>query len=446
MVKFRMDKAVCLLSILLLAVLGCAAPEPTQAPDINATIEARVQQEVRAALALLPTTTPVPTATLVPTSTPIPTATPVPTATPTPISTATPVPTATPTPIPTATPMPTATPTPIPTATPMPTATPTPIPTATPLPTPTPTPIPTATPIPTPTPPPSMAQVVAAVETGVVQIFTTTGSGTGFFFDADGWLATNAHVVGDARTVTVVFYDGRSVEGDVVGSNILVDLAVIRVGGERSLTSLELADSEQVNVGDDVWALGFPDGGAPGAVNVTKGIVSAIPVYGPNDVEYVQTDTAINPGNSGGPLISSQGQVVGINTRRPDETPSGRPIQNIGFAISSNFLRDSLPSLMNGLVVAHTLFKVPAGATHEIPLEVEAGAEVAYKWKASLDLNFGISDPTGSFIVIRRRVESAEGTFVANTSGRYSLVFDNTFSLFAQKTVNLKYAVAPQRN
>lgn len=291
-----------------------------------------------------------------------------------------------------------------------------------------------------------MAQVVAEVETGVVQIFTTTGSGTGFFFDDGGWLATNAHVVGDFRTVTVVLHDGRSVEGDVVGSNILVDLAVIRVVGEGSLTVLELADSEQVNVGDDVWALGFPAGGAPGTVTITKGIVSAIPVYEPNDVEYIQTDTATNPGNSGGPLISSQGQVVGINTWWLDETPSGRPIQNIGFAISSNFLRDLLPSLMNGLVVAHTLFKVLAGVTHEIRLNVEAGAEVAYKWEARLDLNFRISDPTDNFIVTRRRVESAEGTFVANTSGHYNLVFDNTFSLFAQKTVNLIYAVVPPQN
>ena len=256
-------------------------------------------------------------------------------------------------------------------------------------------------------------------------------------------MATNAHVVGDSETVTVVLYDGRQVRGDVVGRNRFVDLAVVRIDGSGPLTVLDFADSEQVQAGEDVVALGFPAGGAAGTVTVTRGIVSAFPVYRGDEVEYVQTDTAINPGNSGGPLINPLGQVVGVNTLRPDETEAGRPIQNIGYAISSNYLMTWLPDLMNGLIADSTLFEIPAGENHQVGFDVDAGTEINYQWYADLDLDFGISDPTGRFIETHSRVESWEGTHVATSSGHYSLVFDNDFSLFASKTVALNYVIVP---
>ena len=241
-----------------------------------------------------------------------------------------------------------------------------------------------------------------------------------------------------------MFHDGRQVQGDVVGRHRFVDLAVVHVIGGDQLKTLEFADSEQVRVGEGVVALGFPGGGARGTVNVTSGIVSAIPVIR-DEVEYIQTDAAINPGNSGGPLINTGGQVVGINTYRPDET-AGRPIENIGFAISSNFVRGWLPSLINGFELGYTSLTVAAGSTHPITFDVEAGTEIGYNWVANLDLDFGISDPAGNFIVLRSPVESAEGSVVAATSGRYTLIFGNTFSLFTAKNVRLVYRIIPAVN
>ena len=90
-------------------------------------------------------------------------------------------------------------------------------------------------------------------------------------------------------------------------------------------------------------------------------------------MDYIQTDTAINPGNSGGPLINAKGEVVGVNTWRPDQTASGRPIENIGFAISSNFVSQWLPKLMKGVDADSAAFKVLARKVYEIPLEIEEG-------------------------------------------------------------------------
>ena len=134
-------------------------------------------------------------------------------------------------------------------------------------------------------------------------------------------------------------------QGEVVGKGGFVDLAVVRINTTLPLTALNLADSDQVQVGENVLVLGFPARGTTGEISVSEGIVSsrgvsANPVVAqdgcPYEVEYIQTDAAINPGNSGGPLTNSQGQVIGVNTWRPEVTSSGRRIEGIGYAISSN--------------------------------------------------------------------------------------------------------------
>ena len=428
------------------AVSESTAP-PT--PEIGTTISAAVQATMQALPTSTPTITPPPNAaTTVPTSAPEATVI----FKPTPISTSTPPPrpAATPTPRPTSTstppPRPAATPTPRPTSTstppPRPTAAPTPRPTSTPRPTATPrsTPMPTATPRPT-AETRSREQVVKAVQAGVVQIFTSRGSGSGFIV-GDGIVVTNAHVVRGVNTVTVVFHDGSQASGPVVGRNRSVDLAVIRIGGGTSSTSLEIADSNKVKVGEDVLALGYPAGGARGTVTVTNGIVSAKTDCLP-DVQCLQTNAAINPGNSGGPLINSQGEVIGVNTLRPDETSSGRPIQNIGFAVQSDVVLSWLPSLTTGFDADYTFFNIKARETHDIPFDVRAGTEIHYSFSTNLDLNFEISDPSGNFVETHHRVESAEGTIVAKDSGLYTLIFDNSFSIFASKDVTLNYAIVP---
>ncbi|MCI0790909.1 MAG: trypsin-like peptidase domain-containing protein, partial [Chloroflexi bacterium] len=159
--------------------------------------------------------------------------------------------------------------TPPPTPTGTPTLTPTPSPQATS----TPPPVDTATPSPTATP--TLSQLVKEIEPSVVQIITSAGKGSGFVVGAEGWIVTNAHVVGGFTQVAVVIQGGSEITGTVVGVDKDLDLAVIQVDGD-DLIPLAFADSDGVSVGDDVAALGFPLGNILGSsATVTKGVVSA---------------------------------------------------------------------------------------------------------------------------------------------------------------------------
>ena len=126
-----------------------------------------------------------------------------------------------------------------------------------------------------------------------------------------------------------------------------------------------------------------------------------------------------------------------------DWTPSGRPITGINYAITSNFARDWLPDLTSGLKTDIASFEVQAGKTFEIPFDVKADTEFQYSFTANLDLDIRILDPSGRSVIEENRVESAEGSLVARSSGRYWLVFDNSFSIFADKRVDLAYLVTP---
>ena len=204
-------------------------------------------------------------------------------------------------------------------------------------------------PQPSPTATPSLSQVVASVKPSIVQITAMTGTGSGFFFEGKGWIATNAHIVVDSNTVAVTLDDGSQLDGRVIGKNLWADLAVVHVNPRRPVKALTLADSDRVTVGEDVLALGFPGMGAPGTATVTRGIVSAITKLS-KGIDAFQTDAAINPGNSGGPLVNSQGHVVGVNTSRADDHPLDRNVENIAFAISSNSARSGCSALKSGFV------------------------------------------------------------------------------------------------
>jgi len=221
---------------------------------------------------------------------------------------------------------------------------PTPTITATPTPTTTPTPTPVSTPTPLPTP--TLAQFVAEVKRAVVYIETSEGSGSGFIFDADGWILTNAHVVGRNSNVTVVIEGRLELPGEVIGFDEIHDIAVVKVEGRGELPALELGDSSDVGVGDDVIAVGYPLGYLLGDdATVTRGIISAVRRAG--DIEELQTDAAINPGNSGGPLLRINGKVVGINTWRY-KIVDGRLYEGIGFATSIDDVERFIPVLKAG--------------------------------------------------------------------------------------------------
>lgn len=155
------------------------------------------------------------------------------------------------------------------------------------------------------------------------------GTGSGFIFNSDGLVLTNAHVVEEADVVKVTLKDGRSFQGKVVGSDPITDVAVIKISA-NDLPTVPLGTSDQVIPGD--WAIAI---GNPLGLNntVTVGIISATgrsssQVGIPDKrVSFIQTDAAINPGNSGGPLLNAQGEVIGVNTAIRANA------QGLGFAI-----------------------------------------------------------------------------------------------------------------
>ena len=161
--------------------------------------------------------------------------------------------------------------------------------------------------------------------------------GSGFIMDAEGFIITNNHVVEDADQIKVRLSDEREFDARVIGRDPKTDLALIKIDG-KDLFSLRLGDSNRLEVGSWVLAVGSPFGLEQ---TVTAGIVSAKGRFigaGPYD-DFIQTDASINPGNSGGPLLNMNGEVVGINTAIVAQG------QGIGFAIPVNLARDIVAQL-----------------------------------------------------------------------------------------------------
>jgi putative serine protease PepD len=182
--------------------------------------------------------------------------------------------------------------------------------------------------------------------------------GSGFVIDTDGHIATNQHVVDGATSITVTFADGKTASAKVVGTDPSTDVAVIKVDAPKSeLHPLTFADSNDVEVGDGVVAIGSPFGLEE---TVTTGIVSALDrtIQAPNNFTIsgaIQTDAAINHGNSGGPLLDSSGHVIGINSQI--ESDSGGN-DGVGFAIPSTMIQRVAQELIAGGKVAHAYLGV----------------------------------------------------------------------------------------
>jgi len=164
------------------------------------------------------------------------------------------------------------------------------------------------------------------------QVVPVEGMGSGTIIDPKGYILTNNHVVGGAEKIAVTLWDGKVVEGRIIGSCEVHDTAVVKVD-RQGLFAAELGDSEKLRVGQRVYAIGNPFGLA-GGPTVTSGVISAtnrtIESQRGLVENLVQTDAAINPGNSGGPLVDLEGRVVAINTAIIPYA------QGIGFAIPIN--------------------------------------------------------------------------------------------------------------
>jgi putative serine protease PepD len=175
-----------------------------------------------------------------------------------------------------------------------------------------------------------VADVARILGPAVVQIETEIGLGSGVIYSADGFILTNNHVVSGSAGVTVRLADGSRLQGEVLGTDPVVDIAVVKVEPHRELPVAELALGVPIEVGQLAVAIGSP---FELQQTVTSGIVSAVNRPVPNGtgiVAMIQTDAPINPGNSGGALADRRGRVIGINTSIRTETGTNA---GIGFAV-----------------------------------------------------------------------------------------------------------------
>jgi len=171
------------------------------------------------------------------------------------------------------------------------------------------------------------------------------GTGSGIVLNTNGDILTNAHVISGANQIQVTFDDGRTLPATLVNSDTGADLAVIRVStAASSLHPLTLGNSNDVQVGDQVYAIGAPFGLAE---SMTAGVVSGLNRHNATSglSGLIQTDAPINPGNSGGALLNTEGQVIGINDSI--ESPIAGNV-GVGFAIPVNVVRQLLSSLEGG--------------------------------------------------------------------------------------------------
>ena len=243
----------------------------------------------------------------------------------------------------------------------------------------------------------SVNEIYERAASGVVRVNSTSNStaasglgsqqtsalGSGFVIDKTGHIVTNYHVVEGADVVTVSFSNRDTVKAEVVGTDPSSDIAVLRVNTAASaLTPLPLGNSDAVEVGDPVVAIGNPFGLDR---TVTAGIVSALQrlITAPNrfTIDHViQTDAPINHGNSGGPLLSSRGQVIGVNTQiETGDTATGNV--GIGFSVPSNTVKDVVAQIIRTGRVDHSYLGISGQAVtpdvaDKYNLPVKAGVVV----------------------------------------------------------------------
>jgi putative serine protease PepD len=195
-----------------------------------------------------------------------------------------------------------------------------------------------------------VAEVAAAVSPAVVQIQTQGGLGSGTIYDAQGYILTNNHVVGDAETVQVILADGTGYEGTVLGNDPSSDVAVVQIQADIDLPVARLA-SEDVRVGQTAVALGSPFGLDQ---TVTAGIVSAVDRPVDNDqgvaVNMIQTDAPINPGNSGGALANRAGEIIGMPTAIFSQSGENN---GIGFAVPIDVAKRIADQITSNGSVSH---------------------------------------------------------------------------------------------
>jgi S1-C subfamily serine protease len=186
----------------------------------------------------------------------------------------------------------------------------------------------------------NIIRVARQLSPAVVSISRQGGSGSGVVVRTDGVVLTNAHVVGNVRSVEVRLADGRRIPGEVLGRDPTIDIAVVRVTA-RDLPAAPIGDSDELEAGQTAIAIGNPLGLER---TVTTGVVSAVnrSPRGFGLDGLIQTDAAISPGNSGGPLLDSRGRLIGINTA----VIVGAGAEGLGFAVPINLAQDVMQQII----------------------------------------------------------------------------------------------------
>jgi S1-C subfamily serine protease len=217
------------------------------------------------------------------------------------------------------------------------------------------------------------------------QARNATALGSGFVYDKQGHVITNAHVVGGSKTVDVTFVDGNRYTAKVIGTDDDSDIAAIQITDNnitKSLKPLTIGNSSKMEVGDPVIAVGNPFGLSD---TMTTGIVSGtsrvLPSsgFGFSIPDAIQTDAPINPGNSGGPLLNMQGQVIGINTAGISASEQGS-FTGVGFAISSNTVMRIVPVLIEKGYYAHPYVGLTSATlTSDLATTINASLPINFK-------------------------------------------------------------------
>ena len=275
---------------------------------------------------------------------------------------------------------------------------------------------------------------------------TSAASGSGFILTADGYVLTNYHVIESSNSISVTLYDGKSYDAALIGYDESSDIAVLKIDAD-GLTPVVLGDSDNLNVGDSVIAIGNPLGEL--TFSLTSGAVSAlnreITLSNSVTMNLIQTDCAINSGNSGGALFNLYGEVIGITNAKYSGTGTGASIDNIGFAIPVNHVRGIVESIIENGYIAKPYIGVTVGDVSEETMgyglpagaAVKAVSEDSPAEKAGLQVNDIITAVNGTEISGRSELsERVSASSVGDTL---------TLTVYRQgKTISVDVTVGEQ--
>lgn len=285
----------------------------------------------------------------------------------------------------------------------------------------------------------NVVESVVGVETDIIDAATGqsgVSQGTGIIATADGYILTNAHVVNYSRgnKVKVVLHNAKEYAATVVGYDQTSDIAVLKINA-TNLTPATFGDAAQLEVGDQVIAIGNP-GGLSYASSLTGGFVSAldrsIETHSDNGMTYIQTDAAINPGNSGGPLVNMYGQVVGINSNKIVATG----YEGMGFAIPVSKAKTIIDDLiMHGYVSGRSRLGITASTITGVQAQLSGLPAGVMIREIGAD-----SDLRKSNVVVGDIITKADGQAITSLDDLYAVLNKHkagdtiTLTIFSQGT------------